>query len=582
MQKIKQAFPLILALGLGLGAGYLLFRNDSDAAENHQHEASRSEAGSETTYTCSMHPQVRQPEPGRCPICEMQLIPLEETRSDNPLRLEMSQEAVKLADIQTTTVGVAAAGRGEVLRLNGKIQADERRTFSQVAHIPGRIEKLHVSFTGEQVRQGQPLATIYSPPLITAQQELLEARSLGKELLEAARRKLRYWKIPESTIQDIETNGEIKETITVFAEASGVVKERRVASGDYVQEGEILFDITDLNKLWVLFDAYEEDLPKVEVGDRVVFSSPTVPGETFATRITYIDPVLDEEKRVAALRGEVRNVRGLLKPGVLVRGRVAAEATGDERLVVPRTAVLWTGKRSVVYLKVPGRSVPSFEYREVRLGEAVMDGYLVEAGLEAGDQVVTHGTFTIDAAAQLNNQRSMINQHVEVPGQSQQLVEADFRENTPQAFRRQLDESLQQYLAIKDALVATDSVAARQAAEVFLQSLQRIDGLLLEEAAFQYWKEHSEKLRSHAQNLAAADGVAAQREQFDSLSQLMIRALEAFGPANQGIYVQYCPMAFDNTGADWLAQEEEIRNPYFGDQMLTCGTVRRELGSNEW
>jgi len=581
MQKIKQALPLILALGLGLGAGYLLFRNDSGAAEDHQHEASQSKAGSETTYTCSMHPQVRQPAPGRCPICEMELIPLEETRSDNPLRLEMSKEAVKLADIQTTTVGAAPADGGEVLRLNGKIRADERRTFSQVAHIPGRIEKLHVSFTGERVRQGQPLATIYSPPLITAQQELLEARSLGDNLLEAARRKLRYWKIPEATIRDIEASGEIKETITVFAEASGVVKERRVASGDYVQEGEILFDITNLNKLWVLFDAYEEDLPKVDVGDRVVFSSPTAPGETFATRIAYIDPMLDEEKRVAALRGEVRNVRGLLKPGVLVRGRIATETAQEERLVLPRTAVLWTGKRSVVYLKVPGRSAPSFEYREVRLGKTVKEGYLVEAGLEAGDQVVTHGAFTIDAAAQLNNQRSMINRHVEVPGQSQQPAAARFRENTPQAFRRQLDESLQQYLTVKDALVATDSLAARQAAGSFLQSLERVDGLLLEEAAFQYWEEHSEKLRSHARRLAEAERVAAQRERFDTLSQLMIQALEAFGPAHKGIFVQHCPMAFDNTGADWLAQEAEIRNPYFGDQMLTCGTVRRELDGRE-
>ena len=150
-----------------------------------------------------MHPQIKQNEPGDCPLCGMDLIPLEENTSNDPLVLEMTNEAVKLANIQTSIVGETAGQSGKTIRLSGKVQPDERLASSQVAHVPGRIEKLFVSFTGEQVNKGQKIATLYSPELITAQRELLEAlklQTLNPELVEAARNKLRYWKIENATI----------------------------------------------------------------------------------------------------------------------------------------------------------------------------------------------------------------------------------------------------------------------------------------------------------------------------------------------------------------------------------------------
>ncbi|MEL6925305.1 MAG: efflux RND transporter periplasmic adaptor subunit, partial [Bacteroidota bacterium] len=322
--NIKLIITALVAIGLGLLGGYFLFGNQAAPppataeapADVHQHSE-------EEIWTCSMHPQIRQNEPGLCPICEMDLIPLEANTSNNPLVLEMTDAAVKLANIQTTTVGGSAAQQGKTLRLSGKVQTDERLASSQVAHVPGRIEKLYVSFTGEQVKSGQQLADIYSPDLIAAQRELLEAKKLSElnpQLLEAARNKLRYWKIEDSIIEAIEQEGRIRETFSLFASASGIVTNRRVAVGDYVQQGQALFDLISLRRVWVLFDAYEEDLAYAKVGDQVNFTTPAVPNKTFTTRITFIDPLINPQTRTASLRAEVSNPRGQLKPEMLVTG----------------------------------------------------------------------------------------------------------------------------------------------------------------------------------------------------------------------------------------------------------------------
>ncbi|MCP3928210.1 MAG: efflux RND transporter periplasmic adaptor subunit [Bacteroidetes bacterium] len=208
----------------------------------HQNIAASQHQTKDQDYTCSMHPQIRQNEPGLCPICEMDLILVGENASDDPLVLEMTKEAVKLSNIQTTTIG--ESGKVEkVISLTGKIKTDERLTASQVAHIPGRIEQLFVTFTGDRVKKGQKLATIYSPELLAAQGELLEAakfQDVNNSLLEAARNKLRYWKIPDAIIEEIEKSGKIKETFLLYAEAEGYVTNRRVSVGDYVRQGQVL------------------------------------------------------------------------------------------------------------------------------------------------------------------------------------------------------------------------------------------------------------------------------------------------------------------------------------------------------
>ena len=557
----------------GLTAGYFLFKGDGQTTDPHHHSA---ETAGDEIWTCSMHPQIRQNEPGDCPICGMDLIPLSSTNtSSNPLVMEMTPEAVKLAQIRTESVAMKTSGRAKTLSLTGKVRADERTAASQVAHVPGRIEKLYVTFTGEQIRQGQPLAAIYSPELISAQKELLEAKKWAERqprLLEAAREKLRYWKIPEAAIQRVEETGQIQQTVDVFADQGGVVLQRRVSVGDYVREGAVLFDLANLNRLWLLFDAYEEDLAHVRVGDAVQYTVPAVPGRTFRARISYIDPVINPKTRTATLRAEVENPQGLLKPEMFIRGTIQAGGVqANARVSVPKTAVMWTGERSVVYLEVPDATVPSYEFREVTLGEALGDRYLIEEGLDPGDRVVVNGAFVIDAAAQLNNMASMMNRQVQTSGEEPAVP--DFTQQTPTAFQAQLKAVVGDYLNLKDALVLAEPVKARQTAEGLLDKLKQVDMTLLEGDAHVYWMEQANALKSHGNRIGAGEDLDEQRRQFSFLSQALIHTLEAFGTADT-LYVQHCPMAFDDAGADWVSSEEAIRNPYFGDQMLKCGVVK--------
>lgn len=575
----KIILTAIIAIIVGLGIGYMIFGGHQNAmtSETSHHEGDTIQATNEAEeWICSMHPQIRQAEPGLCPICEMDLIPANSNESDDPLVLQMTEEATKLANIQTTTIGKGTGATGKTIHLTGKIQADERLASSQVAHIPGRIEKLYVTYTNEQVKKGQKLADIYSPDLISAQRELLEAlklEDLNPNLVEAARNKLRFWKIGNETIAAIEQNGEIQETFTLFADASGVVTNRRVAVGDYLRKGEPLFDLMNLSKVWVLFDAYEEDLASIKLGSQIEFTTPAIPNKTFKSFIKFIDPVINPTTRVTSVRTELSNANGLLKPEMLVKGILQNKIPSKKQLTVPKSAVLWTGKRSVVYVKVPDMEIPSFKYKEVELGESMGDAYQIVRGLEAGEEVVTNGSFTIDAAAQLNNQVSMMNKNVSVKKETTGIP--NFQADTPEEFKLQLNALSIEYFQLKDAFVNTNAEAAAKAAEKVIAQIEKIDMGLLKGDAHMYWMEQLNALEAHTQNIIEMKEVEEQRRQFGFLSEALINSIEAFGIQGAPIYVQYCPMAFDNEGADWLSQEEEIRNPYFGDKMMKCGSIKK-------
>ena len=582
--NFKIIITTIIAVVIGLGAGYLIFGNNTDDASStmdvHQHNEDKASSSGEEIWTCSMHPQIQQNEPGDCPLCGMDLIPLEENTSNDPLVLEMTNEAVKLANIQTTIVGETAGQSGKTIRLSGKVQPDERLASSQVAHVPGRIEKLFVSFTGEQVNKGQKIATLYSPELITAQRELLEAlklQSLNPSLVEAARNKLRYWKIGNATIESIEQQGTIQETFTVYADEAGIVTNRRVSVGDYVKQGEPLFDLMNLRKVWVLFDAYEEDLSAIKKGNRIEFTTPSIPNKVFKTRVTFIDPIINQNTRVASIRTEVQNSNGLLKPEMLVYGTLQNNTSSSTQLSVPKSAVLWTGQRSVVYVKVPDMTIPSFQFREVKIGEAIGSSYQILEGLEAEEEIVTYGSFTIDAAAQLNNQASMMNRNIKVKNQSSVMMLPDYTATTPLEFKTQLADVSAAYLLLKDALVATDSEQAINASKKVNEKLSSIDMSLVKSDAHLYWMQQLEAIQGHNEKINSSKDIEEQRRQFDFLSQALINAVKVFGVPGDTLYVQHCPMANNNEGADWLSSEEEVRNPYFGDKMMTCGVVKTTI-----
>ena len=580
MKKYKIYIVAILALAIGLLIGWLLFKNGTQPVQEHS-EPSSNQTESEI-WTCSMHPQIRQNEPGDCPICGMDLIPASQASSDNEIGFQMTDEAIKLANIQTTIIGNADANEGATLKLNGKIQANETKSASLVTHIPGRIEKLYVSYTGEQVNKGQKIATIYSPELITAQKELLEAKKIqdiSPGLLTAARNKLKYWKIGEQVIQDILNTGTIRETFNIYADHSGVVNQKRVAVGDYLSTGEVLFDVQNLYSLWALFDVYENDLPNVRVGQTINFTTPSTPNKIFKAKITFVNPVIDPNTRAATIRAEVSNTTGKLKPEMFVTGELATYQK-TSALTVPKSAVLWTGQRSVVYVKIPDTEIPSFEYREIELGESNQVGYTVISGLEYGEEVVTNGAFVIDASAQLNNQASMMNKNVMAKNAVHSSHLPDYTANTPTAFKEQLTAMANTYFSVKDALVESNNKKAIEGANEMLNKAKEVDMSLVKGKAHIFWMEQLKAIQSHGKKITETEDIEAQRKQFDFLSQALIKSIKVFGITNSTFYVQHCPMANDNEGADWLSKQEKILNPYFGEKMLTCGTVQDTIDIN--
>jgi Cu(I)/Ag(I) efflux system membrane fusion protein len=405
----KYVMYSLLLIG-GIFIGWLFFHS---SRKNEKKPDQATETGKSTIWTCAMHPQIRMPQPGKCPICGMELIPLAQrgTSSIDPDAIHLSKEAAELANVLTSKATKQKPVKE--VRLYGKVQADERLFQSQTAHVPGRIERLSVNFTGETVVKGQVLAEIYSPELITAQQELLETvktKQLQPELYEASKEKLRQWKLTDNQIAAIENSGVIRNNFEVVSNTSGTVTARRVNTGDHVSQGTVLFEIADLSNVWVMFDAYESDLQFLRKGEKISFTLQALPGIDYTGNIIFIDPVIDPVTRVAKVRVETGNQSGKLKPEMFATGIVSSTlAEYRDNIVIPKSAVLWTGKRSVVYVKQPGSDEPVFKIHEVELGPMLGESYVIMNGLSEGEEVVTNGTFSVDAAAQLEGKPSMMN-----------------------------------------------------------------------------------------------------------------------------------------------------------------------------
>ncbi|WP_164112180.1 MULTISPECIES: efflux RND transporter periplasmic adaptor subunit [Sphingobacterium] len=419
MNKLKNIFRkkaavygLILLTGVLLG--WVIFGRDSSHDHNQDPEKEVS-AEQATIWTCSMHPQIRMDKPGKCPICAMDLIPLKSAGGGDDVidddAIQMSQEAVALANIQTSIVG--HQGVVKEVRLYGTIQVDERLQQSQTSHVNGRIENLYVTFTGESVSEGQLIARIYSPDLLTAQQELLEAaklQDLQPLLLDAAKEKLRLWKVSEDQINTILVSNSVSPYVNIYANTSGIVMSKNVNTGDYITQGSVLYTISNLSKLWAVFDAYETDLPFLKVGDQLEYTLQSLPGKVYKGRITFINPIIDANSRTAKIRVEADNHDRNLKPEMYATAGITAPLKGyNKEMVIPKSAVLWTGKRSIVYVKQPTTSTPAFKLREIVLGPSLGDQYVVMSGLRIGEEIVTNGAFTVDASAQLEGKSSMMN-----------------------------------------------------------------------------------------------------------------------------------------------------------------------------
>ncbi|MDZ7755772.1 efflux RND transporter periplasmic adaptor subunit [Rhodohalobacter sp.] len=561
----------------GLILGWLIFGGSNDhvdheqltEAEMDQHVTDEhTDEDGEIIYTCSMHPSVRQNEPGNCPICGMELIPAGSQNaeaSEDDYSMVMTASAASLADIQTAPVERRAPEK--VLDLPGRIQVDERRLTNVTTHFSGRIRDLKIDFTGAPIRKDEVMATIYSPELIAAQRELLEAarqKERNPRLYESARQKFRLWEFTEEQINEIEERGSVQNELEILSPANGFVMSRNVAEEQHVAEGTVIFEVANLDRVWIVLEAYEEDLEWISVGDTFDFHTRANPGQNLEATVSFIDPVVDSRSRTVRVRADLNNSDDQLKPDMLVRAQLNSRMQ-DEKLLVPASSVLWTGPRSLVYVQDTSADVPRFEVREVELGPKTGDYYVIESGLEEGEQVVFHGNFRIDSEFQLADKFSMMNRE---PGSGARTghdhggMEMDDQEmeqdtddhsgheqeeeghesHSEVLMEEDLEALVPNYLELREALANDDFEMARQYMDLFSEEdFSSIDEL---------------------------------REEFKVISEMLVTRVEEEGYDGE-LYKQYCPM-YDG-GSNWISDSKEIENPYYGDEMLKCGETVKTL-----
>ncbi len=580
MEKDSKKYNSLKSLALlvvGLLLGWLIFGGSGGEEENTGHEGHNHSQEESVIWTCSMHPQIRQDEFGLCPICAMDLTPLEgDGEGVDPNEIAMSESALKLAEVQTYIVKKEAPEK--VIHLLGKVKPDETLTYSQTAHIPGRIEKLYVDFTGEKVSKGQKLATIYSPELITAQKELFEIKNssnVNSALLEAARKKLKLWKLTDKQIENLENSGELQTEIDILSDYSGYVATRKIALGDYIKEGQPLYSIVSLSKVWLMFEAYEKDIAWIKENDEIEIELKSFPGEIITANIDFIDPFLNPKTRVVNLRVSLDNPDAKIKPDMFANGIVKAVLPLDgPTLLLPKTAVLWTGKRSIVYVKNPYNEETSFALREVILGEDAGEYYVIKSGVEEGEEVASHGVFRIDAAAQLAGKPSMMN-----PGESSEATPLEPEFEASPELQTQIGEVVRNYLDLSTEMLAQNQDNIVDAADFVLMSLEDVDMDNLEEDAEMAIFEYVDLITMECQNIIESKSIDDQLIGFSKLSTNLSEMVKAFGVdiGEEPLYLDFCPMANNDEGAVWLSVKKEIENPYFGGIMLKCGEIKQKL-----
>jgi len=651
--SLKKTAPfvigLILAFVIGLVARDLIRSAGfgKDTSDAHAHE--QAEEAKDTIWTCSMHPQIRMEEKGLCPICNMDLIPLDtgDGAGLSEGQLSVSENAAQLMNVETAPVERRFVSTS--VRMVGKVDYDETRLSYITAWIPGRLDRLYVDYTGLPVRKGDHMAWLYSPELISAQEALLQALQAGKNMensslslmqdmtestVKASREKLRLWGLTPEQIQQIETTGEVSDHMTIYAPTSGIVIHKNAMEGMYVKEGTRIYTIADLSQVWVKLDAYESDLRWLRYGQAVEFTAVSFPGELFTGTVSFIDPILDQRTRTVKVRVNVQNTDGRLKPGMFIKAVAQAQIATDARvldadlagkwicpmhpeivkdgpdscdlcgmplvqteslgyvgttpldadkpLVIPATAPLMTGTRALVYVQVPDANRPTFEGREIVLGPRAGDHYIVTRGLAEGELVVVKGNFKIDSSLQIQAKPSMMSMS--------QLPEASMhdpkmmmsREPVNPEFKTQLEELFAPYFAIQAALANDDPAQAALAAKQALTALSSVDMSLVAGDDHMAWMKAGKALKTSLSQAAKTQDIKAAREHFHQLSQALTSLTKRFGVTSaEPVYQFHCPMAFDNQGASWLQDVNDIKNPYFGDMMLKCGELTEVIKAED-
>jgi len=406
----KLLITAFVFLIIGLGIGWLIFNSRGSNELHNANGENKSEGKKIAYYKDPMHPWYTSDKPGIAPDCGMELVPVYEGESD--------VQGIKIDPVVVQNIGVRVEEvkkqkLTKTIRTTGKIDYDETKVKTITTKVMGWVEKLYVDYTGKYVKKGDPLFEIYSPDLVSTQEEYLQAirylKSVSnsnskdaiagaQELVNSAKRRLLYWDISEKDIEEIERNNAPKKTLTIYSPVNGIVVEKMVYQGQQIMAGMELYKVADLSTVWVMADIYQMDLPWIKLGQQVELELSYLPGKTYQGKVTYIYPFLNEETKTVKVRTELRNTANYdFKPGMFATVKFISPLS-LETIVVPNQSIIRSGERNIVIVSLGGGY---FEPREVKLG-VESDGLVqVLEGLKEGEKIVVSSQFLIDSESNL-------------------------------------------------------------------------------------------------------------------------------------------------------------------------------------
>jgi RND family efflux transporter MFP subunit len=592
--------------------------------------AQKSDARNVDYYTCTMHPSVKSKDPGKCPICAMDLVPVTKGESQQSREAAASTtnhlhtghsmageqpvgssgESAQSSDAENkpTEFSVPVARQQQigvtyaevenrplqfVIRSVGMLEADAGKAFDYTARVEGYIQDLAVTSPGERVTEGQPLMTIYSPDLRSTEQELvnlLNERDRGgtgrasiNDLIDSARQRLRLWNVNDREIRELEKTRQPSDRLVLRSPFDGIVQDVPMRRGGSVKVGDRLAQVLDLSRLWLWAEFYENEIEFLREGQPIEMTLNAFPNQVFGGQISAINPMVDALKRTTRVRIDVPNPKGLLRPGMFANVEIRVDQ--GQGLTIPYNAVLPTGSRSLVFVdKGSGKLEPRFI--EVGRSLSLLENnrqatyYHVLSGLTDGERVVASANFLIDAESKIQGAvKNWEEEPVRRRGEREQSAATHSGENgqdarhvmpTPSANVTAFRPILDAYLRIRERMARDqfDGVAAE--AEKMCQGLPDLQPRL-DRALFA--KLETSINQFHPTNLEES------RIQFGQVSAELVSILQAVQPRGQTLYALRCPMWKKSPGV-WIQETREVANPFMGQAMIECGNIEATLGGD--
>lgn len=617
---IAAAAAMLWLVGFAMRQGWIPLAESGQSAATAQAQVER--------YICPMMCVPPTTEPGRCPVCGMELVAAAESGDGDGVSIQIEAVARRLIGVQTAEAKYESLTK--TIRTIGAIEYDESKLSTISAYVDGRLEQMYADYVGVPVSQGDDLALIYSPELYSAQTEYLSAQGEASasrfinssELKALAEEKLIELGLSDEQIRTLKEEQTPKPRLRIQSPQDGTVIEKLAVEGDYIKTGQAIYRVADLSTVWMMLDLFPDDAALVLFGQEVEAEISSAPGLVFTGRVAFVDPTVSRETRSVRVRVEMLNLDGKLRPGDYATARIkvpalprevvydpalagkyispmhpqvirdapgqcpicdmdliptsnlgfAAEPQPEEQVVtVPRDAVLMAGNDSVIYVETePGR----FEVRQVSIGGLTEERAIIAEGLEAGEVVATQGNFLLDSQSQLAGNPSLLDPRRAQrfpPGPLPNLPTEPLLQLSAEA-SLEFDRAFKAYFEIQEAL-ARDEAAPAVSVNLLIEALSLC--LQIDELPDDVQREMGTARRS-AERLVGDIDLA--RPAFRTVSHAMIRsAYQVRGTSSSTSMIHYfCPMV-PGGGGDWLQSQEPLRNPYWGAEMLSCGEMVKNL-----